>query len=1074
MKEHKSERLQYQIANHTAEAEGEAVSVSSDSSNTLQPKPAQAGFTRRGFLKIIGAGAAATGAVACAPNKEEHLVARVKSDDRQIPGTPIWYASTCTECKAGCGIMAKSVDGRVIKLEGNSFSTVNGPKVKNADQKGGQKHAGMCALGHSALQNLYDPDRIRQPLKRNEDSGTNGSRFVPISWAEALTEVATALGKQGKENVLFTGEISGAKRELVNAWSQKGNLQHVVFDLLQPEGLAQANKAVFGIPSVPSYHFEKADVLLSFGCDFLETWISPVEYSRDWAKRRKEDASCRFFQVEPRLSMTGASSDHWIRCNPGTEVTLVHGIINKLLLAGRGASLTQDVVNRLKIFTGTSSIEEIATNSGVAKAKILLMIEALFEAKSSLVVAGFQSTSTSTGYDLQLAVQLLNLVLGNVAGTQEKGSDRATITFDKVREVQSSFSQTRKTLTKLQEGAVGVAMIYGTNPIFSLPSSAQVTEALRKADLVVAFASHRNETVSQADIVFPIHTSLEEWSDVRPQTGSYSLIQPAMSPIFDTKQVGDLWLLLAEKSGSPLFTPPTGEPPGFYTYLRNEWRTLYQTKGWAAAIGANGDFESFWRKAVEDGGVFTLETTALKPGSIDPTVFDMKVSAPRFSHRGFSGDTPVLLPFVHVKGWDGRAANRSWMQELPDPVTQIVWDTWGEMHPNTAAKLNLEHGIPLTLRTHYGEINIPLRVTHYVAEGVIAVPIGQGHDGFGRYASAVKGGNVLHLLPDTEDSYGGLSTAATRVEIFKARGAYSLVSVQGSDSQHGRELARTRFVAPVVAGSAEKNGHSGHVAHGDNSHGSHGAASHEGHHEPKQMYRQRVHPVYEWGMSIDLAACTGCSACVVACTSENNVPVAGKTMAEKGREMAWLRIEKYIDSEPQEDLKVSFMPMMCQHCKNAPCEPVCPVYATYHNEEGLNVMVYNRCVGTRYCSNNCSYKVRRFNWVEFEFPEPLNWQLNPQVTKRSAGVMEKCTFCVQRITEAKDNAKDQGRVVGDGEVTPACVQSCPTQAFVFGNLNDKNSRVAKIQKESRAYKVLDHHLNTQPSVSYLEDVKFTL
>ncbi len=258
--------------------------------------------------------------------------------------------------------------------------------------------------------------------------------------------------------------------------------------------------------------------------------------------------------------------------------------------------------------------------------------------------------------------------------------------------------------------------------------------------------------------------------------------------------------------------------------------------------------------------------------------------------------------------------------------------------------------------------------------------------------------------------------------------------------------------------------------------GDHGGGHGGGHHEPKQMYTQREHPIYKWGMAVDLAACTGCSACVVACFAENNIPVVGRKAVAQGREMAWLRIERYYDTvhteSGGEELHVSFLPMMCQHCGNAPCEPVCPVYATYHSEEGLNVMVYNRCVGTRYCSNNCSYKVRRFNWGEVDFPEPLNWQLNPDVTPRSVGVMEKCTFCVQRITEAKDTAKDLGRLVEDGEIKPACVQSCPTQALTFGNLNDPKSTVSKLSHDHRAYKVLNHHLNTQPAISYLEDQKY--
>ena len=253
----------------------------------------------------------------------------------------------------------------------------------------------------------------------------------------------------------------------------------------------------------------------------------------------------------------------------------------------------------------------------------------------------------------------------------------------------------------------------------------------------------------------------------------------------------------------------------------------------------------------------------------------------------------------------------------------------------------------------------------------------------------------------------------------------------------------------------------------------HGHAEDPHHHEPKQMYKQREHPLYRWGMAVDLAACTGCSACVVACYAENNIAVVGKDACSKGRELSWLRIERYYDGSAEE-LQVSFLPMMCQHCGNAPCEPVCPVYATYHNDEGMNVMVYNRCVGTRYCSNNCSYKVRRFNWYEYTLPEPLNWQLNPDVSPRNSGIMEKCTFCIQRISDGKDNAKDLGRPVRDGEIQPACVQSCPTQALAFGNLNDPESKVSKLAKSKRAYKILDHHINTQPAISYLEDRKYKI
>jgi molybdopterin-containing oxidoreductase family iron-sulfur binding subunit len=363
----------------------------------------------------------------------------------------------------------------------------------------------------------------------------------------------------------------------------------------------------------------------------------------------------------------------------------------------------------------------------------------------------------------------------------------------------------------------------------------------------------------------------------------------------------------------------------------------------------------------------------------------------------------------------------------------------------------------------------------------VAVPIGQGHSAYGRFAkSAAEGsGSVYSLLSkELAKDADALVFTGGQVSVKRALGDGNLVTVQEFASQENRELARTTMLVAGTAGAAaHAHGHDEHgSAHGVAHGGGHDNGHSSAHHEPKQMYEQREHPLYQWGLAVDLAACTGCSACVVACSAENNIPVVGKKVVSQGREMAWIRIERYYDSIHTEDggeeLKVSFLPMMCQHCQNAPCEPVCPVYATYHNEEGMNAMIYNRCVGTRYCSNNCSYKVRRFNWFQYEWPELLDWQVNPDVTKRTVGIMEKCTFCVQRIAEAKDVAKDLGRLVEDGDVTPACVQTCPTQALTFGNLKDPNSRVSKVAKSERAYKVLDHHLNTQPSVSYLNDIRY--
>jgi molybdopterin-containing oxidoreductase family iron-sulfur binding subunit len=521
-----------------------------------------------------------------------------------------------------------------------------------------------------------------------------------------------------------------------------------------------------------------------------------------------------------------------------------------------------------------------------------------------------------------------------------------------------------------------------------------------------------------------------------------------MLPIFDTKSYGDLILSICADAGVPV-----AEQKTFREFVKDRFLN--------ATGGAD---DRFWLEAVERGGVFAPPSAPgeRSKGASGNGSLSIALKATPLEH---SDKTLVLFPYPSVKSFDGRAANRPWLQELADPITQVVWDAWAEMNPATAKHFGVEHGDVVTLRTSNGEVNATLVVSPYVHEDIVAVPMGQGHTSYGRYAKTVGHGSVFGLLDKKPSTADSLVLLGTSVAVSRSRARIELVSVQGSDSQHGRELARTRYLDGT-----------GHQIHADHGHGAHGGGHHGG--EVKQMYHQREHPLYQWGMSIDLAACTGCSACVVACYAENNIPVVGKAVVSQGREMAWIRIERYFDGADHghsaEELKVSFLPMMCQHCQNAPCEPVCPVYATYHNEEGINAMVYNRCVGTRYCSNNCSYKVRRFNWFQYEWPELLDWQLNPDVTKRTVGVMEKCTFCVQRIQEAKHRAKDLGRAIEDGEIKPACVQSCPTQAIVFGNLKDPSSKISQVVRDDRSYKVLDSHINTQPSVSYLEDIRYKL
>jgi anaerobic selenocysteine-containing dehydrogenase/Fe-S-cluster-containing dehydrogenase component len=981
------------------------------------------GITRRKFLQILGATSAAT-MVGCADPQEQTLYPRVKNDDGHIPGVAQWYSSTCTECSAGCGINIKNVDGRIIKVEGNREHPLN--------------RGGLCALGQASLQHLYDPDRVREPLKKVLDNSGNET-FKPISWDEALDRIGTQLKEKGRGNAIITGEVSGALEELLAEWGKSLNADHLVYDVSSQAALEKAAELVYGVSGVPTYSIDKAEVVVNFGADFLETWISPCEFARDWSLGRRAKKPLKLIHVEPRLSLTGANADLWLQANPGTETLLALGILKQVLETGRLNAVIPELQPQIQALTKDISLERVSGETGVAVEKILVVVEQLTAAKKSLVIAGGTAASTLNPLPLHTVVNLLNVILGNVGETVHIGAGRTSRTsLDKISEL----------IKKLQKEAVNVLVVAGTNPAFTLPTSFEFPYAAKKAKLIVSFSSHLDETAKLADLILPAHTGLESWGDSRPIPGVYGIIQPAMAPVFNTKHLGDI--LIATAKGAGVTAASAGPDETFLGFLKESWKKIH------AQYGAGKSFDEFWRTSVEKGGFFeTSHRYDRQKIQISPAVFQLKYENAAFAADGANADDIIVYPYFSVKSFDGRSANRPWLQELPDPITQLVWDSWGEVHPDTAKRFGVAHGEMLTIRNHFGEINVPAYVTKYVHRGIIAVPVGQGHSSYGRFADSIGGGNVLELLPPViAEGAGSIALASARAAVKKGAAPHVMVSTSGSDSQHDRELARTKYIDEAKLEADE--------------------TEHAKEHEPKQMYKQREHPLYEWAMSVDLAACTGCSACVVACYAENNIPVVGKHLCDQGREMSWLRIERYLDEVEGQELKVSYLPMMCQQCHNAPCEPVCPVYATYHNEEGLNVMVYNRCVGTRYCSNNCSYKVRRFNFLQIDVPEPLNWQLNPDVTRRSMGVMEKCTFCMQRIMEAKDHAKDEGRMVRDGEIQPACVQSCPTEALVFGNMNDPQSKVAARARNGRAYKVLDAEINTQPAVSYLEDIRYRI
>jgi molybdopterin-containing oxidoreductase family iron-sulfur binding subunit len=996
---------------------------------------------RRRFLKVLGVTSGGAAAVGCSTGTPEKLVPYLVPPENQIPGVATYYASTCRECPAGCGVHVRVREGRAVKVEGNPGSPFNGGK--------------LCARGQASLQGLYNPDRLRGPMARGADGG-----LAPISWDDAYARIVERLGSTAGDRVAFvTGNESGTFDRLVNAWlTALGSQGRLVFEPFGYEALRYANQQVFGVDALPSYRFAEARYVLSFGSDFLETWINPVQNTREFAEAHSvtEEGMGRYVHIEPRMSMSGINADEWIAPNTGTEAVLALAIAN-VVLADHGGNAPSDVF-RVRQLLEQYDPESAAGVCGVP-AETIRRLAAEFSENSSLAVAGGMGNQHDQAHAAAAAVGILNYVAGNVGRTVVFGSDPDP-------GAGSTYRGLADLTQRMRDGGVDVLFVHGANPAYNAPSGLGFGEALGQVDLTVSFARVLDETAAHADLILPDHDPLEQWNDFEPRAGTYLLQQPVMQPVFDTRQTGDVLLALAGQLGASVagrFSAQT-----YKEYLQAAWRTRQNQLG-----GRGVAFDDFWAASQQAGGVYQPEPTRAQ--RLDRNVGGLTFSS--WSGIAGSGDL-TLMAYPSSVFYDGRGASRPWLQELPDPVSKITWGSWVEIHPETAAEHGIVDGDFVEVTSAHGTAVAPAFLYPGIRRDVIAMPLGQGHSELGRYAQD-RGANVYNLLSSEPTEFGGLSHY--QAVSIRATGEHEvLASPAGRSRQMGRGIAQSTTYEHVEAGDA----HPFHVEHA--------AEVPEAIEQVLDEWqaaqdRERAignyagdHP--RWGLAIDLSRCTGCSACVTACYSENNIPVVGKLGVQRGREMSWLRIERYFEGgEGDEPLTVEILPMMCQQCGHAPCEPVCPVFAAYHTSDGLNGQIYNRCVGTRYCSNNCPYKVRYFNWWDHSdensaahsFPEPLHLQLNPDVTVRDKGVMEKCTFCVQRIRGKQNQAVLEDREIADGEIMTACQQGCPADAITFGDLNDPNSAVSRLSQSDLGYRVLDG-LNTDPGVTYLMRVRHTV
>ena len=1026
--------------------------------STTATAPHSNGVKRREFLKVLGGGAAATTMLGCASEKVEKLIPYFVSPDQTVPGVSDYYATTCRECAAGCGVIAETRDGRTIKLEGNPDHPVN--------------RGALCARGQAALQGLYNPDRFRGPKARKNGALEN------VTWDEALTIFAQQLGAvrsrgQAGNAVFINQHESGSFAGFLDAWlANYGMPPHLSYDAEADQAVIAANRQSYGV-AWPRYDFRAARLIVSIGADFLDNWGPMVPQQLAFADARADHNNApRLIYVGPRRSLTGLNADQWIDCKPGSEIAIVRMLAGQVSpqAASQASGVSADVLNTFaREFTSTSP---------------------------SIVLGG---GSGADAFDVALAANGLNQSRGNVGATIK--ANEGYLGFDRV----ASSAEIRALAERMNAGGVSLLMVRGANPAFTTPKALGFAAAMTKVPFKVSFSSYPDETTELADLILPDHHSLEQWGDAEPVRGTISLQQPSMDPVFDTRATSDVLIAVAKKDPANAAKYPA---PDYRTWLINKF------PGGAAALAAA------LPKGIASGTLGEPTTARPVPAVRPGTALEQS-----------SGNMYLVL-YSHPFIGDGRGANKPWLQEIPDPVTKICWQTVAEMNPQTAERMGLVNGDMVSVQTAAGTMTLPVLQYIGIQRDTIAIATGRGQQHAGRYAKA--GQNPLEILPLAENRAGGIAYSVTKANVSKAGGSAFIVTTEGSSRQHGRGVGQAIAIADLRAGrpghdtgaanatEAATNGGpeaprgerpEGGEAHGEEMPGdaphaflpglrapvANDAQGEQG--DPRSNEKGMYDPNHwahmgrrRWAMTVDLARCTGCAACVSACYAENNIPTVGAEWQvpvvlpdRKGfganilrsREMAWIRIERYYEGgeDGSANFDTRFVPMMCQHCGNAPCEPVCPVYATYHAPDGLNVQVYNRCVGTRYCSNNCPYKVRYFNWFgygeparpQYAFPEPLNWQLNPDVTVRGKGVMEKCSFCVQRIREAENRAKLEKRELNPDEFTTACAASCPSRAIVFGDAADENWTVTQMAKDSRAYHVFEE-LNTYTAVVYLKKV----
>jgi len=954
---------------------------------------------RRDFLKALGFGLGAVTLAACQPAPIHKSIPYLIKPEEVIPGVPNYYVSSFN----GQSILVKTREGRPIKIEPNP--------------KAGEFNCGTDAVAQASVLDLYDVSKLKTPVLKNDET----------TWAKVDAFVSTELAKakaSGKKIAIVSSSVYSPSTAAVLAdfIAAYPTTKHVQYDAVSYTGIIKANENSFGKAVIPKYHFERAELVVSFGADFLGTWISGEEFTSQYINNRNyktlaKGKMSRHFQFEAGMSLTGTNAD--------TRIPV------KLSEQGPALITLYNAITGANLAGGT-----LGNNVTADKALKLVAKELVQQKGKALVVCGSNDVST------QILVNAINSAIGSY-GT--------TIDLDNpIKRYSGNDAEFAEFQKEMGRGEVAAVFFLDTNPVYDVANSKAFTDGLSKVPLKVSFSDRIDETSSLCDVIATNQNYLEAWGDANSYEGTYSIVQPTINPVFNSRQAEQSLLIW---SNAPV--------KDYYQYVRNNWE-----KNILPGLGKT------WNDLLQTG-VFSAPEKPATPYTFTLSLASVVPSVVSTS-KALAKDIELEI-YENVAMRDGKHANNAFLQELPDPVSKVTWDNYIALAPKFAEAQGLKEFDVVEVKGSNGySITLPVLVQPGQAVGTASIALGYGRTKVGKAGDNV-GKNAFPFL----NFSNGTLQYATSVTISKTGATYELAQTQTHHSFEGRNIIREASFKEYV-----KNPHAG-------------TGKHEEGHKSYDLWDKYEKPGNNWVMAIDLNACTGCGSCIVACNVENNIPVVGRDEVRKRREMHWIRIDRYYSFEEgtesiSEEKEIAHMenldkvtvvhqPMLCQHCDHAPCETVCPVLATVHSSDGLNHMAYNRCVGTRYCANNCPYKVRRFNWFNYwndsRFDNYLNNEftqlvLNPDVTSRSRGVMEKCSMCIQRIQAGKLTAKIEKRPLKDGDIKMACQQACSANAIIFGDGNDPDSEVSKALRSERIYYVLEE-INTQPGIGYMTKIRNT-